>query len=374
MTTLVIPDTNILYSDPFLEKPLVKTIMAAEERAGLKLVIPEVVVDELHNCVAKRLDEIISAGEKASREFSELSGRLGYQGTFRVSDMERRAVLDRFERRINQLDQEGRIRKYPCVSSAELAQRSIKQQLPFQDKDRGMRDTLIWLTVKELLLEESENTRRLIFLTKDKRAFLDDNKIELHEGLKKELQIDDIPEDLVIVQQSFRDVIARFISSKLSDNEFVSAAFKGGQIKDFADRDHKIALMARDWILEHGSIFDGIYVGRDYDDIDFDGLSDVLLENVEETLALDSGQVSVSSVWSGKAELVISVDNFFEESLWTSVRFRVSSIVQVNDEHVSVQSDEIIDVQAYELTDVGDTSGYGHVRVSLEALEAAGLL
>ena len=374
MTLVVIPDTNVLYPDPFLEKPLVRTIMAAEEHAGLKLVIPEVVVDELHNCVAKRLDKIIGAGEKASREFSELSGRMGYQGTFHVGVMERHAVLDRFERRMNQLDREGRVRKYPCVSSAELAQRSIKQQLPFQDKDRGMRDTLIWLTVKEFLLEESETSLKVILVTKDNRAFLDDNRIELHENLKKELQSEGIHKDLVIVQQSFRDVIAKFISSKLSDNDFVSAAFKGGRIEDFADRDHKIALMARDWILEHGSIFDGVYVGRDYDDIDFDGLSDVLLEDVEETLALGSGQVSVSSVWTGKAELVISVDNFFEESLWTSVRFRVSSIVQVNDEHLSVQSDEIIDVQVEELTDVSGTSGYGHVRVSLEALEAAGLL
>ena len=52
---LVIPDTNVLFSDPFLEGPLIRTIVAAEIQAGIRLVIPEVVIDELRNHVEERL-------------------------------------------------------------------------------------------------------------------------------------------------------------------------------------------------------------------------------------------------------------------------------------------------------------------------------
>ena len=349
MTLLVIPDTNILYSDLFLEKPLIKTIIAAEERAGVKLVIPAVVIDELRNKVIERLKETISNGEKASREFAELSGRMDYQGKFHVNVMERQAVLDRFEQRVKQLTKEGRVLAYPVISPKQLSQRSIQQQRPFQDNDRGMRDTLIWLTVKEHLPKDDDASQKVIFITNDKKAFLDKDGGKLHDILRGELEDEDIPQDSILVHRDLNKVVGNFISGKLSNSDFVTAAINGGQIKDFTTHDETVALMAQDWMYEHASKFEDPYIATNYLGVEFDGLEGVVLEDVEETLALGSGQVSVDSIWTGQAGLVGIIGGYLEESLQASVKFRVSSIIEVNDECLSVQSHELVEIVDLEI-------------------------
>ena len=357
MTTLVIPDTNILYSDPFLEKPLVKTIIAAEERAGLKLVIPAVVIDELRNKVVERLEKATSDGNKVGREFANLSGRTEHEIKFYVNNMEQQAVLDRFEQRVKELAQEGRILDYPVTSPKQLAQRSIRRKLPFQGNDRGMRDTLIWLTVKEHLPKDNDESTNVIFVTNDERAFLEKNTNKLHDTLKKELESESIHLDSIIVHRDLNEVIGKFISGKLSNADYVEAAIKGSRINDFTDQDDTVTLLAQDWMYGHNDVFDEPYTITQHHYREFEGLEGARYEDVDETFDLGCGLVTVNTAWTGEANVTGVIVDYLEEGLHASVRFTVSSIVERNGDKLAVQSHEIIDVEVFEmeeLVDVGD--------------------
>ena len=144
--SLVVPDSTSLYSDPFLEGPLIRTILAAEDKAGVRLVIPEVVIAEIRNQVQERTQKNAQDVKKAQHEYAQLSGISPCEFDFCISQKEQQAVLDRFDRRVEQLAAEGRILKFPSITPKELTERSIRQQAPFQGKDRGVRDTFIWLT------------------------------------------------------------------------------------------------------------------------------------------------------------------------------------------------------------------------------------
>ena len=352
---IIILDTNVLYSDPFLEKSRIQKIIAAEKRTDLKLMVPEVVADELQNIVLEKVDEAIDDGETLNRKFVGLSGSKDYRSIGHITPEQRQTVLDRFEEKKQQLGQEGRILKYPCTTPGQLAQRSIRRQRPFQDKDRGMHDTIVWLNIKEYLHSNPDTDAKILLVSSDKKAFFDDDKDELHESLKKELDDEGISQDSVIVRRDLNGAIAEFVSDRLSNADSVKCALDNDRIKDFTVHDETVALMAQDWMYEHASIFEDPYMATNYLSVEVDGLEGVLLESIEESLALDSGQVSVGSVWTGEASLVGNLGGYLEESLRASIKFWVSSIIQINDGCLSVQSHEIVDVEVEDLTEVGGT-------------------
>ena len=137
VATLVVPDTSVLFSDPFLDGAFIRTILAAESHTGIRLAIPEIVVDELRNHVEDKLDGVVKAADKVRRDYAGLSGLNRFAVDIMVSADQRQAVLDRFDWRIREFTKEGRILKYPSPSPKELARRSIGAQAPFKDKDRG---------------------------------------------------------------------------------------------------------------------------------------------------------------------------------------------------------------------------------------------
>ena len=352
---IIILDTNVLYSDPFFEKSRIQKIIAAEKRTDLKLMVPEVVADELQNIVQEKVDEVIDDGRKLNRKFADISGSKDDESVGHITPEQQQAVLDKFEQRRKQLSQEGRILKYPCTSSGQLAQRSIRRQRPFQDKDRGMRDTIVWLNVKQYLHSNPETDAKILLVSSDKKAFFDDDKDELHESLKKELDDEGLSQDSVIVRRDLNGAIAEFVSDRLSNADSVKCALDNDRIKDFTEHDETVALMAQDWMYEQTSIFEDPYMATNYLSVEFDALEGVLLESIEETLALDSGQVSVGSVWTGEASIVGNLGGHLEESLRASIKFWVSSVIKSNGGRLSVQSHEIVDVEVEELTEVGDT-------------------
>ena len=338
---LVIPDTNALFSDPFLEKALIKTILVAENQTGIRLVIPEVVIDELRNKVEKRLDDTINLSDKVRRQYASLSGLEPYAIDFMISADQRQAVLDRFDRRIKELDNEGRIIGYPSVSPKELAFRSIKHQLPFQNNDRGMRDTLIWLTAKTIAIHPPRAGLKIILVTED-GAFWDKDKGKLKEDLTKELDEAGIA-DVIAVQPTLQDVLRTFVSGKLPAAEWVRVAINGGRVDDFTASDDTVLLKAADWILENPDILE---VGG-YIFVEFDVVEEVVLDNIERTLDLGDGEALVESKWtcSVAAEGYNHPYLYFGQSLRVELQLSVSSIVKVDNDYLSVQSHEVTEVE-----------------------------
>ena len=54
MTILVFPDSNAAFDDPFFERPTLRTILAAEGYADVRLMLPKLVLDELRGQVGRQ--------------------------------------------------------------------------------------------------------------------------------------------------------------------------------------------------------------------------------------------------------------------------------------------------------------------------------
>lgn len=343
---LVIPDTNTLFSDPFLEGPLIRTILAAENQTNIRLVISEVVVDELRNKVEERLKQNVEDARKVRRDYARLSGLNPYAVDFSVSPEQRRAVLERFDQRMAQLTKEGRILKYPSPSLKELACRSIKSQAPFQDKDRGMRDTLIWLTVKECAISGTSAGSTIALVTQD-GAFLDRDKTKLNESLMREVADAGIPLDSITVYPTLQGVIDTFISGKLPHVEWVKVAIEGGRIDDFTNSSDAVSLKVTDWIYDNPDILES----GDYEFVEFDVVEDVVFCGTEQEIDSGSGEVIVVSEWICNVAADGYLSPYFSENLTVALRFTLVSTVKVENDLLSVIFHEVTDVDVVSVSE-----------------------
>ena len=342
---LVIPDTNVLFSDPFLEKPLIKTILAAESQTDIRLVVPEVVVDELRNHVEERLDATVKAAYGVRRKYAGLRGVEPYSVDFMIDADQRQAVLDRFKRRIQQLDKEGRILPYPSLSPRELAQRSIKVQLPFLDRDRGMRDTLIWFTAKECAIKGVGSGARVTLVSND-GAFWDDKKKAMQEGLTVELKGAGFALDSIVVRPALQDVIDTFVSGKLPAAEWVKVAIQGGQIDDFTNSSDSVLLKATDWLYENPETLE---VGGAYIFVEFDIVEEAVFHSIEQAIDIGGSEALVESNWTCDVAAEGYDNPHFGDNLRIALEFKLSSIVKIDKDCLSVRSHEVTDMEVVDV-------------------------
>ena len=342
---LVIPDTNVINGDLFLEGPLIRAIVAAETQTNVRLVIPEVVVDEMRGRVQRKLKETVEAANKVRRDYTRLRGPDSGGVELVIDAKNEQAILDRFEQLVQRLREEDRILPYPTVSPEELSKRSIGRQAPFLEKDRGMRDTLIWLTVKECMIAAQDEATEATLVTADK-AFLDQSRSKLNERLVRELTNAKVAPDSVTVQPNLRKVVDTIIADYLSSVGWVTQVIDSGEIGGLLDSDDAVLLELTDWVYGNVEVFEDPRHGgiSGFLFVDFDIIEEVRLESVERTLGLGGGEALVESKWAGEAAVQGYDNPYFGESLTVALEITLSSIVQADGEYLSVQSHQITDV------------------------------
>ena len=353
---VIVPDSNSLYTDPFLERPRIRTILAAEPKANVRLAVPAVVLDELQNQVQDRLNSVVSDVDKAHRKLAELNGLYGYDSygiDLSVTSEQRDTVIDRFDQRREELNAEQRILSYPSISSEELSRRSIQSRSPFDSKDRGLRDTIIWLSIVEFLLQQAAETRPQILLVSEDAAFWNDSRQELHNDLKEDLRLKGLPEDSVIIRKNLNEVTSEFIASKLSPSDWVKAAIEGGRVPDFVDQSDEISILAYNWLSANSEIFEGdAYTPSEYLWVEFDVIENICRLSIESTLEIGDDFVVVNSTWKGDASvqgIVATMENLMlDESLNSEVLLSVTSILKTQNGDLTVESHEVNNVDILE--------------------------
>jgi len=145
----IVIDTNALHQDYLLEATALVSLTKARERAGCSLFVPAVVVTEhaKHFRDARRV--AASQLRQAARDVAALFGRP-------VETPELEAVpVDCEERIRRRLEELGiGVLDHPTVSHEALAARAVSRQPPFSKDGRGYQDTLVWLSLLELLPTE----------------------------------------------------------------------------------------------------------------------------------------------------------------------------------------------------------------------------
>src|SRR5262249_9572490 len=95
---------------------------------------------------------------------------------------------------------------YPTSSHEVVSRRAIERRKPLDDKGSGYRDTLIWLSMLELLKSEPTN---LIFVTANHRDFAEGTS--LHSDLRTDLDAIGIDPSLISLFLSLEDANQRLI-------------------------------------------------------------------------------------------------------------------------------------------------------------------
>ena len=134
----------------------------------MELVLPEVVhwelVNQLREDLTRKAERYRKLGDELRRAglAPSSSGALEAQLSEVVAE-----VGEGFRQTL--LSHRGRIAPMPEVGAAQLVRRSLERQPPFDAEDRGMRDTLIWLTVLELVRAGDD----VVLASGDAKAFGD---------------------------------------------------------------------------------------------------------------------------------------------------------------------------------------------------------
>ena len=118
-----------------------------------------------------------------------------------------------------------------------------------------MRDTLIWLTVKECVIASQDDETQATLVTGD-NAFLDKSKSKLNESLVRELSDAKVTPGSVTVQPNLRKVIDTVIADYLSSVEWVTQVIESCEIGSFLDSDAAVLLELTDWVYGNGEVFE----------------------------------------------------------------------------------------------------------------------
>ncbi len=184
MTTIYI-DTSIIMNEGFLRSAYSQAFLKACAILQYKVVIPEIVIDELKGNYPKKLDEKANAFLKAQKEL----GKLIDLDVARISVPD--AVNDYEEWLAELLDEHGVVEApYPEIPAKELVEMSYEIKKPFKESGEGHKDYIVWQTIKAHIGNQ-ETTPPNIFLTNNTKDFcgLDEDKNPiLHNELADQIE------------------------------------------------------------------------------------------------------------------------------------------------------------------------------------------
>ena len=181
MNPTVVIDSNILHTPRTMESRHWKWLVGQASNGQFTIAIPEVVKSELDRQYCSRLKEL---HEKIDKYLSELSRYTQLSAKwidakpsrYEIDDL---AIIDSFIQ-----ENSMKLLKLPTVPHSHLLRRDLEQRKPFSLDGRGYRDSLIWHTIIDHLLEES-SSNEVYFISNNGKDFAKDDN--LHPSLKSEV-------------------------------------------------------------------------------------------------------------------------------------------------------------------------------------------
>lgn len=213
----IIIDTNILRTDFLFQSGNYKLFSEFIKRSKSNLVLSKVVFEEACYLYKKEI-------ELKKNNFQKALSDILYFGNdnsvYSVSPFIDNIKPDYKRRLCNIFLYHWEILGCEGVDLSELTRRAIHRIRPFSNKGEGFRDAIIWLSLINFLKKETNNKN--VFISNDKRAFVNENNQELHHTLKNDLEINNL-------ELSFCNSIEQFI------NEYATEIF----------------FFTKDWMIDH---------------------------------------------------------------------------------------------------------------------------
>lgn len=179
-------DTNIFFNDYYLRYANFKYLFNYIENTGSVLLVSEVVIEEIENIYNREVDDIARSLKKElkrSKSFTLLPLKINLN-----------ELTDRkynFKNVLTSKTYDIKFIPYNNVEHKEVVQRALKRIKPFQEGEKGYRDTLIWLSFLSFL-SENKIRSEVAFITNNSKDFLNKQKTDIHDDLKNDIQILDL--------------------------------------------------------------------------------------------------------------------------------------------------------------------------------------
>lgn len=173
----IILDTNIIFNNYYLKSPRFLGLFSYLKKTKSSIFIPQTVFDEL----MKHYEESIAVFIKRSISDNQIL----FENNEIVYDLEK--IINKYKSFLIRYVASGTIKiiKIKELSIKQILKRSLKEQYPFDKNDKGFRDTVIWLSIMDVLKEKPKEC--FCFITKNKKDFGDG---KLHQNLINDLGID----------------------------------------------------------------------------------------------------------------------------------------------------------------------------------------
>jgi hypothetical protein len=183
---LVVLDTTALVADRYLQSNAARLLLSQSVQRNLRVGVPEVSYREAVNKVREQADEALDAigrGSGTLRRLRAIDSDIFL--AFTAEDVA--ATYDKFLRA--EFERSAvEVLAIPDVAHAELVDRALYRQQPFDNQGRGYRDALIWETVRAVAKTSRDD---IGFISHNHRDFAESGKSS---GLARMLQ-DDIKAD-----------------------------------------------------------------------------------------------------------------------------------------------------------------------------------
>lgn len=193
---IVVLDTTELFNDYWLRSARIRMLHEILQKAGARLIVPDVVVREFQRQYEK---DVASAIEDVRRSQKKVNRLLPDGQSFSISKLPNQSALfeahnQGFVKRLNEIG--GEVSTSDDLRVPDLLDRALRERRPFNgDGKKGFRDTLIWEHVLRLASAEDE---RVVLITKNAKDFAGDGD-SLHPDLADDLDKRAIPRDRVSV-------------------------------------------------------------------------------------------------------------------------------------------------------------------------------
>ncbi|MCI7566894.1 MAG: PIN domain-containing protein [Treponema sp.] len=228
----IVFDTSAIYASHFLENELgiLKAIKDNYSELNIKLITPEIVLDESINKLKDSIKEINSYSKKIqSTNAWKLANKLNNSFSIIRDELCDDNLTIKMENTLkNEIKTLGDILPYPTITHKEVVQRALNRNKPFDSEGHnGYRDTIIWESLKTLLLRSDID--EVYFICRNPKDFFEKESynnppIELYESLQKELDSLNISHKL-LCYKDFSSAYSDKIKDSLEDIEnFYNAA------------------------------------------------------------------------------------------------------------------------------------------------------
>ena len=178
---LIFLDSNIYYNNWFLRAANFNLFFNFLENTGAELLVSNLIIQECENTRERELHKAIRTIKDSFWKSNPLTGLRN------VFDTEILRTPYSFKEVVAARTQNVRYIPYNDISHETVVKRALKNIKPFQESEKGYRDTLIWLSLL-MYLKTAKITDDVIFISNNRKDFLRKNTVMLQQELLDDIK------------------------------------------------------------------------------------------------------------------------------------------------------------------------------------------